>query len=193
MNLTPKAMQIVQILLKQENSLTLQELAEEMKVSKRTVQREMGEVTGYFKNTGVDLITKMGTGVWLEGDVNEKKRLLSELQKTDSYDAGNREERRKRLILETLKEKELKTIIEEVKEEKKEPPKQLSKDALRREIAKVEKQITEKENELEDKRALRFEPEYYQDYTKMAVLDEEIDVIHNELAHLYEKWEQLQE
>ena len=94
---------------------------------------------------------------------------------------------------EGLKEKELKTIIEEVKEEKKEPPKQLSKDALRREIAKVEKQITEKENELEDKRALRFEPEYYQDYTKMAVLDEEIDVIHNELAHLYEKWEQLQE
>ena len=94
---------------------------------------------------------------------------------------------------EGLKEKELKTIIEEVKEEKKEPPRQLSKDALRREIAKVEKQITEKENELEDKRALRFEPEYYQDYTKMAVLDEEIDDIHNELAHLYEKWEQLQE
>ena len=60
-------------------------------------------------------------------------------------------------------------------------------------IAKVEKQITEKENELEDKRALRFEPEYYQDYTKMAVLDEEIDDIHNELAHLYEKWEKLQE
>ena len=110
MNLTPKAMQIVQILLKQENSLTLQELADEMKVSKRTVQREMGEVTGYFKNTGVDLITKMGTGVWLEGDVNEKKRLLSELQKTDSYDAGNKEERRKRLILETLKEKELKKL-----------------------------------------------------------------------------------
>ena len=47
----------------------------------------------------------------------------------------------KRHINNILKEKELKTIIEEVKEEKKEPPRQLSKDALRREIAKVEKHI----------------------------------------------------
>ena len=93
---------------------------------------------------------------------------------------------------EGLKQKEVieeKTVVKEIKEE----PRKLSKDALRREINKIEKQITDTENKLEEKRALRFEPEYYQDYTKMAVLDEEIDDIHNELAHLYEKWEQLQE
>ena len=59
------------------------------------------------------------------------------------------------------------------------------------EIARLEKQITAKEQELEDNRALRFEPEYYQDAQKMEQLDEHIDDIHNELAHLYERWEKL--
>ena len=110
MRLTPKARQIIQILLQQEGSLTMQELADRMKVSKRTVQREMDEVTRYFRNTGVDFNTRMGIGVWLEGDAKEKQRLCMELQKADPYDAGNKEERRKRLILETLKEKELKKL-----------------------------------------------------------------------------------
>ncbi len=70
---------------------------------------------------------------------------------------------------------------------------QISPEAIRREIARVEKEITRKEQLLEDKRQLRFEPEYYQDYQKMNALDEEIDDIHNELAHLYDRWEELSE
>lgn len=70
---------------------------------------------------------------------------------------------------------------------------QISPDARRREIAKLEKLITEKEAELEDMRALRFEPEFYQDYTKMNELDQDIDDIHNEIAHLEKRWEELLE
>ena len=70
---------------------------------------------------------------------------------------------------------------------------QISPEARKREIAKIEKQITEKETELEDMRALRFEPEYYQDYTKMNELDQDIDDIHNEIAHLEKRWEELLE
>ncbi len=69
----------------------------------------------------------------------------------------------------------------------------VSPEARRREIAKLEKQITAKEQELDDMRQLRFEPEYYQDYKKMNDLNEDIDDIHNELAHLEEKWEKLLE
>jgi ATP-binding cassette subfamily F protein 3 len=68
---------------------------------------------------------------------------------------------------------------------------QISPEARKREIAKLEKAITAKEEELENMRQLRFEPEYYQDYTKMNALDADIDDIHNELAHLEEKWEAL--
>lgn len=70
---------------------------------------------------------------------------------------------------------------------------QRSKEGLQREIKKLEEQITAKEQELEDMRALRFEPEYYQDFQKMNDLDEDIDDIHNELAHLMAKWESLLE
>ena len=68
-----------------------------------------------------------------------------------------------------------------------------SPEAIRREIARLEKQITAKEKELEDNRALRFEPEYYQDSAKMDALDQHIDDIHNELSHMYDRWEELNE
>ena len=42
-------------------------------------------------------------------------------------------------------------------------------------------------------RQLRFEPEYYQDYQKMNLLDMDIDDIHYEMAHLEKEWEELLE
>ena len=69
--------------------------------------------------------------------------------------------------------------------------KRLSPEGLRRQIEKIERRITEKEELLEEKRALRYEPEYYQDFSRMNALDEEIDQIHNDLAHLMNEWEKL--
>ena len=57
-------------------------------------------------------------------------------------------------------------------------------------ISKIENEISLMEDILEDKRALRFEPEYYQDMAKMKELDEEIDDIHNQIHALEEKWEE---
>ena len=57
-------------------------------------------------------------------------------------------------------------------------------------ISKLENEISMMEEKLEEKRALRFEPEYYQDMSKMAELDDEIDDIHNQIHALEEKWEE---
>lgn len=87
---------------------------------------------------------------------------------------------------------DVKTKQEEVKEkEKKEavPLKQL-KQKPKYNIKKLEDEISLMEDILEDKRALRFEPEYYQDMNKMAELDDEIDDIHNQIHALEEKWEE---
>ena len=84
-------------------------------------------------------------------------------------------------------EKEVVEVKEE-KEKKKVKPKTNTND-----IKKLEEKITKKEEELEMMRALRFEPEYYQDFQKMNELDEDIDDIHNELAHLMKEWEELNE
>ena len=53
----------------------------------------------------------------------------------------------------------------------------------------IDIKIDELENLLEEKRSLRFEPEYYQDQTKMRELDEEIDDIHNRIHAATETWE----
>jgi len=60
-------------------------------------------------------------------------------------------------------------------------------------ITKLENEISLLEDILEDKRALRFEEEYYQDSAKMKQLDEEIDDIHNQIHALEEKWEEAME
>ena len=56
-------------------------------------------------------------------------------------------------------------------------------------IKKIEAELMRLEEVLEEKRALRFEPEYYHDHLKMQELDDEIDEIHNLIHHEEEKWE----
>lgn len=82
--------------------------------------------------------------------------------------------------------------IEEYKKEdtKQEVPLKQIKKKPKYNIDKLERQISLMEDILEDKRALRFEPEYYQDMNKMKELDEEIDDVHNQIHALEEQWEQ---
>lgn len=56
-------------------------------------------------------------------------------------------------------------------------------------LKKIEAEISELEAELEEKRSLRFEPEYYHDNGKMQELDDLIDEIHNRIHHKMEEWE----
>jgi len=60
-------------------------------------------------------------------------------------------------------------------------------------IKKLEKEISELEELLETKRDLRYEPEYYQDSSRMQELDAEIDDIHNRIHAVTEKWEEAME
>lgn len=69
--------------------------------------------------------------------------------------------------------------------------KRLSPEGRRREIARLEKLITKKEEELENLKNLRFEEEYYHDYRKMQQLEADIDDLHAEIADLMETWENL--
>ena len=105
MDVTPRLKQILLIMLREEQVLPVKELAVRIGVSKRTVQRELEYIGTSLKPYRLTFETKTGAGVWLSGSAEDKKRLLEELQGTDNYDVGNREERRKRLILEILKER----------------------------------------------------------------------------------------
>lgn len=109
--MTPRMKQIFQVLLKAPSALPVKSLAEAVGVSKRTVQRELEYIDYALKPYDIRFVSKTGTGVWLEGSDEEKERLLQEIGGSDDYDVSNREERRKRLILEILKEKGLKKLF----------------------------------------------------------------------------------
>lgn len=81
--------------------------------------------------------------------------------------------------------------IEHLESNKKDKDVRIKPLNIGKEIAKLEKQISAKEEELADLRELRYEPEYYHDFQKMNDLDEKIDDVHNEIENLMIKWEEL--
>lgn len=111
MDFTPRMKQIFQVLLKEEEAIPVKTLAEKVGVSKRTVQRELEYIESALKTYEIRFMSKTGVGVWLEGSGEEKGRLLMDIGEGDEYDVSNRENRRKRLILEILKEKGLKKLF----------------------------------------------------------------------------------
>ena len=108
---SPRMKQILQVLLEQNKEISVKNLAEQVGVSKRTVQRELGYVDRSLKKYGVSVHSRTGVGVWLTGDDEARAELAAALTESGDYDAGNREERRRRLILEILKEKGLKKLF----------------------------------------------------------------------------------
>lgn len=102
--------QILKILLKQEGPVPVKALAEQMGISKRTVQRELESVGRPLKRHGLEFCSKAGSGVWLDGSDEDKKALLSQLEAEDSLDVTDKSERRKRLILEILRDKTVKKL-----------------------------------------------------------------------------------
>lgn len=111
MNITPRMKQIFQSLLNETEPVSVKNLAEKIGVSKRTVQRELEYTASSLKGYDITFMSKTGVGVWLEGTEDEKQRLREALSEKDYYDVGNRELRRKKLILELLREKGLKKLF----------------------------------------------------------------------------------
>lgn len=111
MEMTPRMKQLCLVLLKERTPISVKYLAEQAGISKRTVQRELEYIETSLKGYELRFLSKTGVGVWLEGSEDEKHRLYSDISSRDMYDVGNREERRKRLILEILKEKGLRKLF----------------------------------------------------------------------------------
>ncbi len=107
---TPRLRQITLILLKENQIFSVKNLAERINVSKRTVQRELEYTGNTLKTYGLSLCSKTGVGIWLEGEACHKQELLKLLENQEELDSSDREERRKWLILELLKDQEPKKL-----------------------------------------------------------------------------------
>ena len=103
---SPRVVQILFILLNRYVPVPVEELARELKISKRTVFREMESVNRQLLPYGVQIQSVKGQGLLATGEAERRKELLELLENSDSFDPKNRQERQKKLIWMLLQEEE---------------------------------------------------------------------------------------
>lgn len=164
---------LAKLMLKKANFLILDEPTNHLDiVSKEALENSLNEYDGTILFVSHDryFIKKIATSC-----------LVIDEDKVTYYPDGYKDYIDTKVKEEITKEKV-------VKEEK--PLKEL-KQKPKYNLKRLENEISLMEDILEDKRAMRYQPEYYQDMQKMRELDEEIDEIHNQIHALEEKWEEV--
>lgn len=106
MILTPRIGQILLILLKQDEPMSEKNLADEIQVSKRTVQREIAYIDNVLQKYGIKLCSKTGVGIWTEGEQAYKQSLIEEIQSQSVSEYVDKDFRRESLKMELLKASE---------------------------------------------------------------------------------------
>ena len=164
---------LAKLMLKKANFLILDEPTNHLDIiSKEALENALNEYDGTILFVSHDryFIKKIATSC-----------LVIEEDKVAYYPDGYKD------YIDNKKEKE--NVDNDKKEKKEEVTLKQIKNKPKYNIGRLENQISLMEDILEDKRALRYEPEYYQDMNKMRELDEEIDDIHNQIHALEEQWE----
>ena len=164
---------LAKLMLKKANFLILDEPTNHLDIlSKEALENALSEYDGTILFVSHDryFIKKIATSC-----------LVIEKDNVKYYEDGYKD------YIDTNKKNQIVESKQETKENKNE---NVVKKKPKYNVDRLEKQISLMEDILEDKRALRFEPEYYQDMNKMKQLDDEIDDIHNQIHALEEKWEE---
>lgn len=110
MILTPRLVQLLKILLKTEEPMPVDRLAEEVQISKRTVFRELENVQKILDQYCLRLEKKTGKGLRIIGDPLNCEKFLKSLA-LEEPEIMDKKERQERLILEILKDKNPKKIF----------------------------------------------------------------------------------
>jgi len=110
--LSPRLIRCLAYLSEREDYMTVNDLAEFLKTSKRTLFREMKDINSILRLYGLEMQTKTGHGVRLEGsseDRNQFKRLL--LQTSLRQSNFSKDDRQTVLLAELLKNKQLEKLM----------------------------------------------------------------------------------
>ena len=105
MEFTPRIQQILKILLDTSEPVSKQEIADELGVSKRPVQREFEYLEICIKKYHLKLVNQKGKGVALRGKDEDIEKLRDSVGDEAMPDAADREGRRRRLLFELLRDR----------------------------------------------------------------------------------------
>lgn len=166
---------LVKLMLSQPNFLVMDEPTNHLDLlGKEALEKSLSEYDGTMLFVSHDryFISKLATAIL---HIDENGAVYTPMNYHD-YIEGNK--------------KEEENTLKDTKQEKKIRPVNLN---IGKEIAKLEKKIAAKEEEIEALRELRFDPEYYHDYQKMNELDNKIDEVNNEIENMMAQWEEYSE
>lgn len=107
---TPRLSKLLLILAKYNGYITVNELASQINTSKRTVFRELENIDKTLSKYNLKLDKKTGLGICLCGDEDDRLKFISILNDTDEFEPSDKDNRRKRLTLEILKDREAKKL-----------------------------------------------------------------------------------
>lgn len=166
---------LVKLMLSQPNFLVMDEPTNHLDLlGKEALEKSLSEYDGTMLFVSHDryFISKLATAIL---HIDENGAVYTPMNYQD-YIEGNK--------------KVEENVVKEIRQEKKARPVNVN---ISKEIAKLEKKIAVKEEEIEALRELRFDPEYYHDYQKMNELDNKIDEVNNEIENMMAQWEEYSE
>jgi mannitol operon transcriptional antiterminator len=105
MNVTSRQRMILNILLTEEQEITVNEIAEQIEVSTRTIHRELNDIEDLLSVYQLQLVKKAGIGILIEGDMKNKEivRRLLHNQRIVEYSS---KERKLLILCQLLESKE---------------------------------------------------------------------------------------
>lgn len=105
MYLTPRQRKILLFLLSSDHPMTSEQLANEIEVSKRTIQRECDSIEFQLRNSPLTLVKRKRIGLFIDGDPETISKLQQSLLSENELDATNINQRRMYLLLELLRDR----------------------------------------------------------------------------------------
>ncbi|MEW9670450.1 transcription antiterminator [Ammoniphilus sp. 3BR4] len=102
MTVSPRQRIILDILLREQEGITIGKIADEVEVSTRTVHRELHDLEDLLEKYSLQLVKKSGIGIQIQGDVEKKEELRLSLYNLTTLEFTPEE--RKKLIVCTLLE-----------------------------------------------------------------------------------------
>lgn len=98
---------IISILIREDDFITIKDIAQEIDVSSRTVSRALKLVEKWLNHYHVPLIKRTRVGIKLDGTISEQNKLLEKLGDEKIYRIYSPKERELIIILELLEKKEV--------------------------------------------------------------------------------------
>ncbi|MDP9750859.1 BglG family transcription antiterminator [Thermoanaerobacter pentosaceus] len=112
-----RILEIINMLLNSEKPLTVDYIANRLKVSNKTIRNDLKKVEEYVQQKGVKIIKKPRVGILLEGPRNKRLELADEIKKSLDFEEPFSPETRKNYILKRLFMSKGSVTIKELAEE----------------------------------------------------------------------------